>query len=762
MSKALALACSLLLFVTATAWATAADAAPLPQDSVLAKASLQSPDLTPLQDPVTVKPDVAYTSNGTRIEIYSSVGDNDGGVDWRQVNQYAYLVSSVPKGNQLYSTVYNTLWDGDKAAFNTTTKSWEMFTAAGEPKIDGMYSPTKAFQSQINQYTANGEDPNKYIHILGSRSTIKDALAAGSGLSSLLTQALKVNFCSHGLGACLSTTTDEELMHAKYAAFERAKDSTGREWSNVSWITSANLNGSSGGRKSNVSIAIFGDAKAYSGIVNTVYDAEVKQTFTAAFNAAMKNGIQGTNPNLVLYPSPRTNVVNGVAPDHEANFLASQLNAKIGGTKTACKAYAVHSLFSEARTAILTNLAALQKEGCSVKVVLGTNALSDIVDTYFSMSTALRDLINRVEFGNVHDKTLTLSYTLNGVQTGTAWGGSENFNGTSLRYDELAFRLNELTATRAIEQQSERMYLLAKGGGKVTAATSLAISPNVASIAQGKTLKLRAFVAPSNASVKTVTWSSTDESIATVAGDGTVTALKQGTVTIQALSVSGVHLATSLITVGPANGTTTPPDTTPNPNLVVTNAPVLTMPVYQARTQDGGRTTVVVTWGQGDVDIAGSVSLQYYSGSAWKTYSTFSTNSIGRAEKSFAFKSSHTWRVRANSVSSPSKAAISSDAKYSKGYSLISVKTTPSATKPKLYAPNLVKSGGTVPFLIVWKGSGSVKLQYLAGRSWATKTTYSLSGGSQIQVGVIVSKTHKWRLLTSKGGSSSVTVKAVG
>ena len=737
--KALAVACSLILATTTVTGSAVAQAAPLPQEAVRAKASLKAPDVTPLQDPVAVKPDVAYTSNGTRIEIYSSVGDNDGGIDWRQVNQYAYLISSVPKGSQLYSTVYNTLWDGDKATYNAVTKQWDMFNSAGEPKVDGMYSPTKAFQTQINQYTSNGEDPNKYLHILGSRSTINDALAAGSGLSSLLTQALKVKFCSHGFGACLSTTTDEELMHAKYAAFSKAKDSTGKLWDNVTWVTSANLNGASGGRKSNLSIAVFGDPKAYSGIVNTVYDAEVKQTFTPAFKAAMSKGIQATNPNLVLYPSPRTDVLNGAAPDHEANFLASRLNSRIGGTKTSCKAYSVHSLFSQARTAIMTNLAALQSEGCSVKIVLGENALADIVDTYFSMSTSLRQLIDRVEFGNVHDKTLTLSYTLKGVPVGTAFGGSANFNGTSLRYDELAFKLADLTATRAIEQQSERLYLLAKGGGTVIPVSTVSLSPGTATIAQGKTLKLKAYVTPSNASVRTVTWSSTNESVATVSTNGTVTGVKPGTATIQALSVSGAHLATATVTVGAPNSTTTPPDNTPDGNLVVSSAPVLTMPVYQPRTADGGRTTVVVTWGQGDVDIAGSVSLQYYTGSSWHTYSTFSTNSIGRAKKVFAFKSSHTWRVRANSVSSPRKASISSTATYSKGYSLITVKTSAASGKPKLYAPNMAASTGTVPFLIVWKGRGTVKLQYLIGtRTWVTKTVYTFATGNQIQVGVII------------------------
>ena len=135
MLKTISLLTALALSAVSLVAGTAA-AVPLPQDVVQAKANLRAPDLTPLQDPVAVQPDVAYpAAGGTRIEVYSSVGDNDGGVDWRQINQYAYLVSSVPKGKQLHSTIYNTLWDGDKAKQNPVSKEWEMFNSAGDPTL---------------------------------------------------------------------------------------------------------------------------------------------------------------------------------------------------------------------------------------------------------------------------------------------------------------------------------------------------------------------------------------------------------------------------------------------------------------------------------------------------------------------------------------------------------------------------------------------------------------------------------------------------
>ncbi len=52
----------------------------------------------------------------------------------------------------------------------------------------------------------------------------------------------------------------------------------------------------------------------------------------------------------------------------------------------------------------------------------------------------------------------------------------------------------------------------------------------------GKTFKLTADIQPGNATDKTVVWSSSDETVATVSDDGTVTIKKEGNVTIKAES----------------------------------------------------------------------------------------------------------------------------------------------------------------------------------------------------------------------------------
>lgn len=745
----------------------------------VAQPNLQPRESSPSVVPGPVTPDVAYsTPQGGRVEVYSSVGDIEGGADWRQVNEFAYLISSVPKNQPIHATIYNSFWDHNSARWNAATSQWEIYDETGALLTGPMFSPTQAFRDQLNQYSSEAEW-KKYIFTLGNRSTINDALTNGSGLADLLTKAKVMSLCSHGLGACLSTTTEEELMHAKYSLFGQAKDSTGRLWSNVVWITSANLNGSSGGKKSNVSIALFNDKAAYDSLLANVWNAEVTQTFTPGFKAVSTTGIQGTNSNFTFYPSPRA-TVNGQPLDFEGDFLASQTNARLGGVKSGCSAYVVHSLFSTARAKVLDGLAALQAESCSVRIVLGKNSLADIVDTYFSMSTRLRELIDRVEFANVHDKTLTLSYTLNGKQVGTTFGGSANLNGTSLRYDEVAFKATDLTLTRAVEQQSERLYLLARAGSTLTPVTNVTLSPATASIAVGSSLKLTSTITPSDASVKTVKWSSSDPDVATVDSTGTVKAIKAGTAEVTATTLSGVKRASSIITVVPAGSPTTSPTATPTGNpsgLLITSKPVLTMPVNPDYYKLNRPTTAVVTWGQGETEISGTVDLQYYSSTGtWVRYKTIELVN-GRGVASFVLQSSKTWRVKAVSVTAPSGATLDSSARYSQGYVYTVLRTADATSTPRLYTTNLGKLGGQVPFLLQWRNPydglypNNVLLEYYTGSKWALHTRFTIpAGGTLSLVAITPTSTRKWRLKVSalsipKGvtqlTSSSVTLKMV-
>lgn len=88
-----------------------------------------------------------------------------------------------------------------------------------------------------------------------------------------------------------------------------------------------------------------------------------------------------------------------------------------------------------------------------------------------------------------------------------------------------------------------------EGGGSAVAVTGISLDQTAATIKTGETLTLIASIQPENATNKEIVWSSSDESIATVDANGTVTGRKEGAATITAKTASGGKTATCKITV---------------------------------------------------------------------------------------------------------------------------------------------------------------------------------------------------------------------
>jgi len=88
------------------------------------------------------------------------------------------------------------------------------------------------------------------------------------------------------------------------------------------------------------------------------------------------------------------------------------------------------------------------------------------------------------------------------------------------------------------------------GGGTTVSVTGVTLNKNSISMTVGDTETLTATVAPDNATNKNVTWSSSNEAIATVS-NGNVTAVATGTVTITVTTADGGRTDTCTITVTP-------------------------------------------------------------------------------------------------------------------------------------------------------------------------------------------------------------------
>lgn len=78
---------------------------------------------------------------------------------------------------------------------------------------------------------------------------------------------------------------------------------------------------------------------------------------------------------------------------------------------------------------------------------------------------------------------------------------------------------------------------------------AISVSPTSANLAVGATQQLTATVSPNNATNKNVTWSSSDDGVATVNASGLVTAQAVGTATITVTTDDGGFTATTTVTV---------------------------------------------------------------------------------------------------------------------------------------------------------------------------------------------------------------------
>lgn len=86
------------------------------------------------------------------------------------------------------------------------------------------------------------------------------------------------------------------------------------------------------------------------------------------------------------------------------------------------------------------------------------------------------------------------------------------------------------------------------------AVTGVTVSPSTVTLSNGQTAQLVATVSPSNATNKTVSWSSSNNLVATVSSTGLVTATGAGSATITVTTADGGRTATASVTVSGSSG----------------------------------------------------------------------------------------------------------------------------------------------------------------------------------------------------------------
>ena len=125
---------------------------------------------------------------------------------------------------------------------------------------------------------------------------------------------------------------------------------------------------------------------------------------------------------------------------------------------------------------------------------------------------------------------------------------SDAFDGSYPEYITLHVPSNALESYKTTAPWSSFGTITALKG-----AVAITLSQSSATLHEGKSLTLGATVSPDDADDKTMTWSSSDESIATVDGEGKVTAIVVGNATITATAKDGSGVTASCeVTVVPA------------------------------------------------------------------------------------------------------------------------------------------------------------------------------------------------------------------
>jgi uncharacterized protein YjdB len=91
-------------------------------------------------------------------------------------------------------------------------------------------------------------------------------------------------------------------------------------------------------------------------------------------------------------------------------------------------------------------------------------------------------------------------------------------------------------------------------GTQTVSVTGVTVTPSSASLSTGSTISLNASITPSNATNQTVSWSSSNQGVATVNSAGVASGVGDGTATITATTADGSFTDTSSVTVTTSGG----------------------------------------------------------------------------------------------------------------------------------------------------------------------------------------------------------------
>ena len=145
--------------------------------------------------------------------------------------------------------------------------------------------------------------------------------------------------------------------------------------------------------------------------------------------------------------------------------------------------------------------------------------------------------------------TLTATITPeNAANKSVSWNSSDNTVATVSNGKVTAVKAGKATITVTSKDGSKTATCEVIVKARIYPVESVSLDKTSVELTEGDDITLAATVAPANATNKNVTWSSSDESVATVV-DGKVAAIKAGTATIIVTTEDGSKTATCEVIV---------------------------------------------------------------------------------------------------------------------------------------------------------------------------------------------------------------------
>ena len=185
-----------------------------------------------------------------------------------------------------------------------------------------------------------------------------------------------------------------------------------------------------------------------------------------------------------------------------------------------------------------------------LKVPAGTAETLTVMteEEYKALAGATGISLNKTSLSLRETETAQLTATVtpeDAADRSVTWSSSDNSTAT-VSSEGVVTAIKAGTATiTATTNDGSNLKATCTVKVSIMPVSSITLNLTEKTLEEGETVNLTATVQPANASNKTLTWSSSDESVATVNANGTVTAIKAGTATITVKATDGSNASAS-------------------------------------------------------------------------------------------------------------------------------------------------------------------------------------------------------------------------